>query len=193
MPQRVSSSNSSYKDLHAAFFQAIQLNQVSILDRILKNHPLIIRSTDEDGNNGLHYLSSLDNVRLNIARHLISYDSSLINAINNNGQTPLHRAVQENKFYLAKILLESNANPNAQDKQLQTPIHYLADKCPKFFEKFATIFKPYKANLAIVDNTNETISDKLKKKASNSIQLAIFTDMLNTLQNQKLDYTAHTQ
>ncbi|ELR16211.1 MHC I Cterminus family protein [Acanthamoeba castellanii str. Neff] len=58
---------------------------------------------------------------------------------------PLHRAVGENKFEAAAILLRAGADPNSGDGDLMTALHLA---CDKGFEELARLLVEHKADVS---------------------------------------------
>ena len=50
-----------------------------------------------------------------------------VNAKNENGQTPLHWAVLEDRIEMAKLLIASGADVGAKNKDGETPLHWAVD------------------------------------------------------------------
>mmetsp|Transcript_12021 Transcript_12021/g.29586 ORF Transcript_12021/g.29586 Transcript_12021/m.29586 type:complete len:410 (-) Transcript_12021:336-1565(-) len=75
---------------------------------------------DEDGWTPLHWAVRYSNVDL--VKMLLEAKAS-VEAKNENGQTPLHLAVDkyEGNIEIVKLLLKSGANPNARDRAHMTP------------------------------------------------------------------------
>ena len=55
-----------------------------------------------------------------------------VNAKDEHGWTPLHRAAQSNpKPAVLEVLLKAGANVNAKDKNGRTPLHWAAQNDPR--------------------------------------------------------------
>ncbi len=62
----------------------------------------------------------------NEAQQLVSKTPDLVNAKNALGQTPLHVAVENISPDMVNLMVSHNANPDAQDNNDDTPLHYLS-------------------------------------------------------------------
>ncbi len=58
---------------------------------------------------------------------MLDADAALIGARDNRGRTPLHRAVERADLDLATLLLDRDADIEAQDSDGQTPLHRAVD------------------------------------------------------------------
>jgi ankyrin repeat protein len=60
-----------------------------------------------------------------VGQELIKRGAS-VTAQNNNGETPLHKAIfnQKVRLFLVEMLLSKNASPNAPNNDGDTPLHY---------------------------------------------------------------------
>jgi ankyrin repeat protein len=65
---------------------------------------------------------AVKNGRIDDVRRLITADSSLINAADDAGDTPLHLACRGGQFDIAGLLIDAGADLNATNKQSMTPL-----------------------------------------------------------------------
>jgi ankyrin repeat protein len=82
---------------------------------------------DIEGHNLLHRATWKG--QIDIARVLLEHDGetkALVNAKDENGQTPLHIASQHNRLSIVALLLEFGANVNVQDNDGMTPLFFAA-------------------------------------------------------------------
>src|SRR5262249_55112325 len=83
---------------------------------------------DIDGNTPLHWAARRF-VNSSIINKLLEFDNTTINTKNNEGNTPLHKAVSvkfdKEDVYCDTIslLLQYKADINAQNNKLETPLH----------------------------------------------------------------------
>lgn len=61
--------------------------------------------------------------RLSEVREILNVDADSVNARDNDGYTPLHRACYNNFMDMARLLLQYGANPNARTELGWTPLH----------------------------------------------------------------------
>ncbi|KAH8249656.1 hypothetical protein KR032_011116 [Drosophila birchii] len=61
--------------------------------------------------------------RISEVREILRLDADTVNARDNDGYTPLHRAAYNNFVDMAKLLLQYQANPNARTELGWTPLH----------------------------------------------------------------------
>jgi len=61
--------------------------------------------------------------RINEVREILRLDADTVNAKDNDGYTPLHRAAYNNFVDMAKLLLQYRADPNARTELGWTPLH----------------------------------------------------------------------
>ncbi|XP_033173149.1 ankyrin repeat domain-containing protein 49 [Drosophila mauritiana] len=61
--------------------------------------------------------------RISEVREILKLDADAVNAKDNDGYTPLHRAAYNNFVDMAKLLLQYRANPNARTELGWTPLH----------------------------------------------------------------------
>ncbi|MCJ1358314.1 MAG: hypothetical protein MMC33_008313 [Icmadophila ericetorum] len=91
-----------------------------------------VTERDPDGLTPLHWAATNDdictllNILHTVTEHQPKAISSLINAQDNRGSTPLHSACVNARFQSVCILLRFNSDPNAEDFELMTPLSNLA-------------------------------------------------------------------
>ncbi|KAH8244271.1 ankyrin repeat domain-containing protein 49 [Drosophila bipectinata] len=61
--------------------------------------------------------------RISEVREILRLDADAVNARDNDGYTPLHRAAYNNFVDMAKLLLQHRADPNARTELGWTPLH----------------------------------------------------------------------
>ena len=81
---------------------------------------------DPMGNTDLHYIAMNGQSQLTNQQKVILKFASDINIKNKKGYTPLHFAVQYDKFEMVKVLLENGAKINTQNNDKMTPLHIAA-------------------------------------------------------------------
>ena len=72
-----------------------------------------------------------------LCRVLLEHDSSIINALDEDGNQPLHLACKHDNRETVKVMLSYGANPNAMNKHEQTPLHTAVGgkkDCPELCE-----------------------------------------------------------
>ena len=79
--------------------------------------------TGEAGNSMLHVLSANSNIKL--ARLCIEEHNLIVDARNDNQETPLMIAVRANEIELVKYLVEQGADVNAENANGETPVFYI--------------------------------------------------------------------
>ncbi|GKU86365.1 hypothetical protein SLEP1_g901 [Rubroshorea leprosula] len=87
----------------------------------------LMRMTDKNGRNALHYAASGKRGALRICRYLVEKVKLDIDIKEKKyGQTPLHIATIGNSFPVVRYLVENGANVNAADQTGSTPLIYAA-------------------------------------------------------------------
>jgi len=133
---------SGYLPIHAA----IKKRDLKKVKEILKGDPAAAKAVDKNGHAPLHVLfysygcsscvevmsaaifdmkqmATEDNMLPML--ELLLKNGSDVNALNNNGKTPLHAAAQFGApEKLIAVLLKNSADVNARDKFGKTPLHY---------------------------------------------------------------------
>jgi len=76
-------------------------------------------------------------------------------------RTPLHEAVLGNKQSIVQILVNNNADPNIQDTDGNTPVHYAAEM--SYEEIFSTLMKSSTPiNFTLKNNQQMTVIDCIR-------------------------------
>jgi hypothetical protein len=86
---------------------------------------LSVNSCDVDGNTLLHYAVAMRNID---AIDILCEKSSSVEHPCKSKLRPLHRAVIDGDKNIMIALLEKGANPNTQDNEKNTPLHYAASQ-----------------------------------------------------------------
>ena len=82
---------------------------------------LIVHHSTAKPKDSVHSLAEKGDPHL--LTEMLTADPSLVSAIDEEGQTPLHRATSG---AIADVLLKSGADPHAKDKRGCTPLHFAA-------------------------------------------------------------------
>jgi ankyrin repeat protein/tRNA A-37 threonylcarbamoyl transferase component Bud32 len=105
--------NIDYHPHGTLLHQASKIESKKMIEFLLQSGGNIV-AKDYQGNTPLHFAPSPEIAALLIAD---------VNARNSYGETPLHKAVENDKTEVVEFLLAKGANSNAQDNQGETPLH----------------------------------------------------------------------
>ncbi|MEQ9367973.1 MAG: ankyrin repeat domain-containing protein [Coleofasciculus chthonoplastes F3-SA18-01] len=105
--------NTDYHPHGTLLHQASKIESKKMIEFLLQSGANIV-AKDYQGNTPLHFAPSPEIAALLIAD---------VNARNSYGETPLHKAVENDKTEVVELLLAKGANSNAQDNQGETPLH----------------------------------------------------------------------
>ena len=86
-----------------------------------------MENKDSLGKNCFHYAVTSSNTRL--VEFLIEKRRDLVYSVDISNSTPLHYSISnihENQTEIIRILIEKGADPNCQDEDGNTPLHYAA-------------------------------------------------------------------
>ncbi len=104
---------------------AVQENNVDVVKRLLQSDGLNVNAKDDEyGRTALHWAISMGYE--DVIRILLRNVNILINIQDNEGRTPLHYAVDDDKddpYMLKALLNDSSFNINVKDKRGQTVLH----------------------------------------------------------------------
>ena len=81
--------------------------------------------TDSYGNTPLH--QSCFNGQSEVVKVMLAREDADVNAINNDGETPLFIAVLKNNIYVSELLLDAGALPDKGTNEGDCPIHAAAE------------------------------------------------------------------
>ena len=103
------------------FLQAVANSKVSDLIKLLEQQEANIDCQNTNGASGLHI--ACVNQLSNVVKVLIIFGAKIdIEEHHFAGKrTPLHYAVKNDNYGIAKLLLDAGANPNPKDDQGTTP------------------------------------------------------------------------
>jgi len=130
-----------------------------ISDRSMINNQNFIYADSEDS-----FESGSENTKLNGAvesgdmetvKELIK-DRSLINQKNSAGETPLYIAIDKNQYSIAKILIASGADVNAEDIEGITPLHLLSFDGSDQSGEIISILIKHKVRINVKDTYGKT-------------------------------------
>jgi hypothetical protein len=102
-----------YKDKHA-LLRAVENSYWDIVDILISAKDFNIHIKDKNGANILHYLSQYSNVELLERVLKMKLD---INAVNNEGSTPLHIAIKGGHLDVSNALIKFEANSHIKDNK----------------------------------------------------------------------------
>ncbi|XP_051785308.1 transient receptor potential cation channel subfamily A member 1b [Erpetoichthys calabaricus] len=103
-------------------FKIILSGDASSLQNLIRRDPSCLSSVDATSSRPIHYAASNGQIQM---IHLIVNVTGLaeINAKDEKGNTPLHSAVEKDRFESCKTLLELGADPNILNSFLMSPLH----------------------------------------------------------------------
>ncbi|MDP3267886.1 MAG: ankyrin repeat domain-containing protein [Legionella sp.] len=106
--------------------QAISRNAFDVVNALLNKTEINIECNDKHGNTPLHYAVEFSTPEM--IDLLLKFGAD-VNASNNKGQTPLHKAASRNNASIVTRLLEENKiDVDSRDNRGNTPLHYAAHK-----------------------------------------------------------------
>jgi ankyrin repeat protein len=93
------------------------------VQKILRDHPAVIASTDAAGDTLLHHAASVGHK--DMAVYLLDKNAP-VDAKDDDGDTPLRFAAAQGHENVAALLLAHHADVNARDNRGSTPLHHAA-------------------------------------------------------------------
>ena len=171
----------------------VSTDEINILDIgnfILSNGITTNDMLNEDGQSIIHIIISNDNISSRKKLELIKYlrsNFTLLSSFDKNGRTPLHLAVQNQLYDIAKELIEVGHDVNALDNFYKSPVHYAVIgktiEAPAKIDKQMIPDKKTKIKSSLIKD----LSDALIKYMENKQSIKMFFDnQYNTLYNSQL-------
>ncbi|XP_032360142.1 transient receptor potential cation channel subfamily A member 1b isoform X2 [Etheostoma spectabile] len=103
-------------------FKLAEKGELALLDNLVKKSPEVLSEKDECGAGPLHHAAAGDHINL-IQFITTVIDSQDLNSCDDQGNVPLHWAVERNKAESCRALLDLGANPNILNMVLMSPLH----------------------------------------------------------------------
>ncbi|CAG5895906.1 unnamed protein product [Menidia menidia] len=113
------------EDSALANLNAIELAEkgdLALLENLVKKSPEVLSEKDECGAGPLHYAAAGGHITL-IQFISAVVDSQELNSCDEQGNVPLHWAVEKNKAESCRALLDLGADPNVLNTALLSPLH----------------------------------------------------------------------
>uniref|UniRef100_A0A672JFM3 Transient receptor potential cation channel, subfamily A, member 1b n=1 Tax=Salarias fasciatus TaxID=181472 RepID=A0A672JFM3_SALFA len=110
---------------HTTFNMTVQLAEkgdLVLLENLVKKNPEVLSEKDECGAIPLHHAAAGGHVTLIQFINTV-IDSQALNSCDDQGNVPLHWAVERNKAESCRALLDLGANPNVLNLALLSPLH----------------------------------------------------------------------
>jgi ankyrin repeat protein len=119
-------ANAADRRGQTALHLAARLGDVALVRTLLASGANVSLKTaaELDGTTVLH--EAIQSGSVEVARLLVERGRANVNAKNDKGRTPLHRAVWRADVSLAKYLLDVGAQVDALDENERTPLHWAA-------------------------------------------------------------------
>ncbi|KAI0565820.1 Ankyrin repeat containing protein [Gracilaria domingensis] len=105
---------------------AAQYGRVAVLHLILSRWPVLARTTDNDAHTLLQWAAYYGHIQC--VRYLLIVHSVDLDAVDAQGATALHRAVQRNHVLVAKALIRAGADATIADASGKTPYELSPEK-----------------------------------------------------------------
>ncbi|KAK9527797.1 hypothetical protein VZT92_014329 [Zoarces viviparus] len=103
-------------------FELAEKGDLALLENLVRKCPEVLSEKDECGASPLHHAAAGDCVNL-IQFITTVIDSLDLNSCDEQGNVPLHWAVEKNMAGSCRALLDLGADPNILNKALQSPLH----------------------------------------------------------------------
>lgn len=134
--------------------------------------------------NVLHLAATNSQTGNAFIKEIPGYKDQILNASDDFGQTPLHRALLANNLQAAETLLRYGAKADKKDNNGITPVHLIAQKGSSELFKLAT--QNYSKNLTQFDNNNRNILHYVASNPSSSDCAQIIQQIIK--QTNKTNY-----
>lgn len=103
-------------------FELAERGDLALLENLVKKSPEVLSEKDECGASPLHHAAGGGYVTL-MQFITTAIDSQELNSSDEQGNVPLHWAVERNKAESCRALLDLGANPNILNTALLSPLH----------------------------------------------------------------------
>ncbi|XP_068160257.1 transient receptor potential cation channel subfamily A member 1b isoform X2 [Antennarius striatus] len=105
-----------------SIFELADKGDLALLENLVKKSPEVLSEKDECDASPLHHAAAGGYITL-IQFITTVMDPQELNSCDEQGDTPLHWAVEKNKAESCRVLLDLGANPNILNKALLSPLH----------------------------------------------------------------------
>lgn len=102
-------------------FTACKRGDLDDVKQIIEKNPGTVGEKDAKGMTPLHWASHY--ARLDVMKYLIDHKAD-VNALNENGESPIFNAILSGKTEGVKLLIDSNADINIRNKTGKTPLGF---------------------------------------------------------------------
>ncbi|CAN9506114.1 unnamed protein product [Ophioblennius macclurei] len=103
-------------------FKLAEKGDLALLENLVRKNPEVLSEKDECGAIPLHHAAAGGHVTLIQFINTV-IDSPALNSCDDQGNVPLHWAVERNKAESCRALLDLGANPNVLNLALLSPLH----------------------------------------------------------------------
>ncbi|XP_067434014.1 transient receptor potential cation channel subfamily A member 1b [Thunnus thynnus] len=103
-------------------FELSEKGDLALLENLVRKSPEVLKERDECGASPLHHAAAGGHVTL-IQSITTVIDSKELNSCDEQGNVPLHWAVERNKAESCTALLDLGADPNVLNMALLSPLH----------------------------------------------------------------------
>uniref|UniRef100_A0A669AWY9 Transient receptor potential cation channel, subfamily A, member 1b n=1 Tax=Oreochromis niloticus TaxID=8128 RepID=A0A669AWY9_ORENI len=103
-------------------FELAEKGDLALLENLVKKSPEVLSEKDECGAGPLHHAAAGGHITLIQFISTVT-DAQDLNSCDEQGNVPLHWAVERNKAESCKALLDLGANPNILNTALLSPLH----------------------------------------------------------------------
>ncbi|XP_069369144.1 transient receptor potential cation channel subfamily A member 1 [Paralichthys olivaceus] len=108
-------------------FELAVKGELALLQNLVRKSPKVLSERDEYGASTLHHAAAGGHVTL-IQFITTVIDSQELNSCDEQGNVPLHWAVEQNKAESCRALMDLGANPNILNTALLSPLHLAVNR-----------------------------------------------------------------
>ncbi|GLD54804.1 transient receptor potential cation channel subfamily A member 1, partial [Lates japonicus] len=108
-------------------FELTEKGDLALLENLVRKSPEVLSERDECGASPLHHAAAGGHVTL-IQYITTVIDSQELNSCDEQGNVPLHWAVERNKAESCRALMDLGANPNILNTALLSPLHLAVNR-----------------------------------------------------------------